>query len=259
MVQPYRIAIRHKRGKRLGYLLLVAGALCLYLASLPQGGMRVEAAKGVLVTREETLAQRQFFIVSLYDSADETSALVESARFSPRGGSGAVIRIGGIFHAAGAVFMQEEDATDAAEALLADGIPAKVARITAPQALVRITASQKQIEALLLADEALFEAIKELGAIAARIDGGGIDLQGAQGLLHAQACRIQAVCDETAVCPENEETVKMLRGQLFRARDQMSALSEVQSVSRLALSSTVRCLQMHMIDAFSAYRCTLSQ
>ena len=259
MAQPYRIAIRRKKRLKKAYFLLVAGALCLYFATLPQSGMRVEAAKGVLVTREEALAERCFYIVSLYDSADETSARAESARFAPRGSSGAVLRIGGIFHAAGAAFMQEEDALAAAEGLSAEDISARTVRMTAPQALVRVTASQRQVEALLLADEALFEAVKELGSIAARIDGGDIDLQGAQGLLHAQSGRLQAALDEMDICPKDEQTVESLREQLSCACAQMTALSEAQSISRLTLSSAVRCLQMHIIGSFCTYRSVLSQ
>ena len=260
MKEAYRIAVKRPRRRYRAYFLLVAGALCLYLASFAHApaGMTVEKARGVLVTREETLPAQEFFIVSLYDSADETAAQVESARYAPRGASGAVIRIGGLYHAAGAAYLDKEEAEQAAQAL-SEEIGARAVGTLAPEAILRVTATQMQISSLLQADAALIAAADEFGAIAVRIDSGNIDLQGAQGLLYAQAGRLRAALDEMSVCPDGEETSAALKRQLLSACERANRLSEAREASRLRLSSSVRCLQADLIDAFCAYRNALAK
>lgn len=260
MKEAYRIAVKRPRRRYRAYFLLVAGALCLYLASfsLKDDGMRVESARGVLVTREETLPAQQFFIVSLFDSADETAAQVESARYAPRGASGAVMKIGGLYHAAGAAFLDHEEAGRAAQELAGE-IDASVACALAPEAVLRVTATQQQLGALLQADAALISAADEFGNIAARIDSGNIDLQGAQGLLYAQAGRLRAALEEMEICPDSEEISAAIKGQLSLAYELALRLCEAREASRLSFSSSVRCLQAELIGSFCAYRSALTK
>lgn len=223
--------------------------------------MTVERSGGVLVTREETLAGREFFAVSLYSSPNAAAAQAESARYAPRGASGRVLHADGLAHAVGALLPDEEQARAECDALLgAEGIAAQMVKITVPEVLLRITATQSQLSTLLQADETLSRAVEELGSIAQQIDGGAIDLQGAQGLVYAQAARMAAVGEELTqrTRGEKEPVSGALSALLAQAAQSAEQTAGQRSPARLAFSSAVRALQIEILSDWAAWRADLA-
>lgn len=261
MKEAYRIRLARPR-RRAACFLLLLGALCLYLATLPgkNGGMKVETAAGVLVSRDETLPGYAFYIVSLHASADPLTAQAESACYAPRGASGGVLHADGIWHAVGAVFGDADSAAASAQSLSsAEGIAAQAVTIDAPETSMRITASQRQITALKQADGALPAAIDALGKTAAQIDAGEIDLQGARGQLYAQSARLESIAAELEAAAPQEKLCRELAGRLKDAAAEALRLSQLENAPRLQFSSSVRCLQARMICEFCAYRQSIAK
>lgn len=259
MKDVYRVRIRGPRRMRLGWLLLVLGMLCLYGASILEvpSGMTVEPSAGVTVTREETLGEQEFFLVSLYSSTDAEICRAEAARFVSRGASGTVVYTGGLYHAIGAAFDDGESAAASAHALSeTENIDARSVSLCAPEVLLHITATKTQLAALLRADAVLLEAIAECGDIAAVIDAGEVDLQGAQGRLSAQASRLDAAQQELSTCVSGgkEPVSEALLQLLSNAQKEAARLAGLSAPARLQLSSCVRCLQIDLLSAFCAYR-----
>ena len=262
MSQTYRIRIRQPARRRWAYLLLVAGAACLYLASISfsKTAMKVEIAPGVLVTQEQILPEHIFSIVTLTSGSDRACMQAESARYAARGASGALWHSGGLYHAAGAVFADAEAALSAAQILsAAEGVPAQTLPVRIPGPVLRITATKQQLAALTEADSLLYSAAMHLGDLAAKTDSGEIDFAGAKAILSAQQNALADMYDRLhrLVSGEREPAAQTLVRLLENAAEGTRELSEAQGLSRLQLSSQIRALQLSLLQEFCAWRTDL--
>lgn len=260
----YRVAIRRGRRGRMGWVLLAAGMLCVYGSSFfwKGGAMTVRPSAGVVMTREETLEERSFFLVSVYDSASAECCRAESARFASRGAAGAVVYTGGVYHAMGAVFDDIDSARASAQSLCeGEQIAAQPVVLCAPETILRVTATKQQLAALLQANETLLQAAEAFGGLAALIDAGEIDMQGAQGRLNAQEKRLKSAYEELQerVEGENEPVSARLLEMIVWTQAESRRLAALPSPARLALSSGVRGLQIGLIERYCQWRSALAR
>lgn len=219
--------------------------------------MRVESVPEVRITQDVRLPTREIHVVSLGCSAQRACAMAISARCAYRGAAGKIWPEGSAFHAVGAVFFDEESAKGQTEALLhAENIAAQTIVLVSQGPDLRITASQRQIDAFLAAEDALFCAAQALSQIAQRIDAGQVDLSGARSALLAQKALLGDAREPLLRLAGKSETdaCGALAGLLFCAQDDIGALCGRQSDTRLQYSSSVRALQTDILYALFAWR-----
>lgn len=262
MHKPYRIRIRQPARRRWAFLLLVAGALCLYIASFSgkSSRMTIEPSGGVLVTREQSLPEQCFYAVSLFSSPELLCAQTEAARYASRGAAGVVLAQNGLYHSVGAIFPAQESAERHAAALhAAEGIDAQVVALPLSPVLLRVTATQRQLDALLQAEALGRQAALRLGEIALRIDSGAIDLAGAQSLLdelHGQLAQAGEALAQKSI-GGGEPVCERLAALLREAAQEAERLAGLESPARLLFSSAVRALQAELFMQMSAWRAQL--
>lgn len=259
MSQTYRVRIKASSRRRRAYLLLIAGALCLYIAARmqPPSAMRLEEAPAVLVTQDVVLPGRQIFIVCMGCEPDSAAALAASARYAHRGAAGAIWPAEGSCYAAGAVFCDELSAEAHARALVqAENIPAQVLVQELPELTLRITASQRQIDSLTGAEAALYQVSQELGDIALRVDSGQTDMTRAQKDVLAQQARLDAARERLAqsIDGEREPISRALADLLCSHAEDLLALSQENSLARLQFSSAVRAQEIGLLRSLFAWR-----
>ena len=182
-----RVRRRHARSLRLSALFLLA-ALIIYLVSLAVGGgapaqemaaeegAQTSVAAGPALTQQVSMAPLSVYLVELGAYGDDASARVEAARNARRGAAGYILQENGVYYVMGACYDDKTQAQDVAARLtVSEQISAQVHEKSAGEVLLRVTASQAQVDALAAADAALREAAGQMGQIAFQLDGGELN------------------------------------------------------------------------------------
>lgn len=190
-----RVRRRHARSLRLSALFLLA-ALIIYLVSLAVGGgapaqetaaeegAQTSVAAGPALTQQVSMAPLSVYLVELGAYGDDASARVEAARNARRGAAGYILQENGVYYVMGACYDDKTQAQDVAARLtVSEQISAQVHEKSAGEVLLRVTASQAQVDALAAADAALREAAGQMGQIAFQLDGGELNADQARARL----------------------------------------------------------------------------
>ena len=230
--------------------MLVVFALTLG-ATAPDAVESVSAAPRV--TRQVVFAAMERWCVSMGRYEDAGRARIEAAGCASGGGAGMVQQIDGGWHVLGAMYASERAAKRVAGRLEAKGFPAEVLRLRADRVELRITAPERQIEAIAAADAALRDRVKQLDDMALQLDHGELQTDGARTLC-ALAC---TETDQTrqALAMQSGASESGLSAALVEALEALSAqlrdISDSGQTSRVALSGMLRLAE---IDAFLRLR-----
>lgn len=125
------------------------------------------------VTQEISFTGLEIYLVTLAQMDDAALARVEAARYVPRGAAGYVFSEGGSYQVAGNGYATREEAEKVAASLSeSEDIEAKVLRRGAAGALLRVTATQAQLSALVEGEAIVRRLGQELSVYALALDRG---------------------------------------------------------------------------------------
>jgi len=166
-------------------------------AQAAMGAQANPAKSAPRVTEDIRFEELRLYAIEFGTYETIEAARVEAARYVQRGAAGYVYASSGEYRVLGAGYASREEA-DKVLGQLADGegIAARVTEVSAQPVLLRVTASQAQIEALREAEETLREATEQMGAASFAIDKGEVSYAEA-------AYRIEMLSGRVAASREN--------------------------------------------------------
>ena len=252
-----RVRVRRDRPTGLAWAVALAVTmLAVYLATLSAG--RPDAVESVSaeprVTREITFEALEGWCVSMARCDSAESARLMASGYTARGAAGDVALLDGAWQVIGAVYESEKDARRVADRLRRDeGIDAQALRLDAGGLKLRVTAPQRQIDAIAGAEALLRSQSRQLGALASQVDRGEIAADGARtlcALAATETSQAAALLDAMPGAAENGLCAALI--------DALDALGRMQdAVARDAraagasLSGMLRCAQ---VEAFLGLR-----
>ena len=252
-----RVRVRRDRPTALAWALALAVTmLVVYLATLHAAGPDVveSVSAAPRITREIAFEALEGWCVSMAACDSPEEARLMASGYTARGAAGYVAQAEGAWHVLGAVYAAERDARRIAERLAADeGIPARTLRLRAEGLRLRITAPQRQIDAIAGADALLRAQTDQLGQIALQLDRGELRPDGARtlcALAASEAAEAQKALDAIPGAAENRLCAALIQ-RLDALAGQMDAVARGAEGDSAVLSGMVRCAQ---IDAFLGQR-----
>ena len=105
---------------------------------------------------------------------------------------------------------------------------------------MRITAGEKQIEAILAADEALRTQVEQFGELAFKIDRGELTGEAARTIIAVQASQVQDVREALRAIPGENPVFTGLTGQVELLSATLELLSYKNPETDLSLSGKIK-------------------
>lgn len=140
------------------------------------------------ITRDVGFDALSLYLVELKRSDQADAARVEAARYVPRGAAGYVLKDGEACCVIGAGFSDKADAERVAAQLKQDeAIDARIHVLTGEAALLRVTATEAQLKALVEGEGALRALTPALAAHALALDRGMVEPAGLRAALSIEA------------------------------------------------------------------------
>ena len=195
------------------------------------------------VTQEVSFAGHEIYLVTLARMEDAALARVEAARYVPRGAAGYVFSEGGSYQVAGNGYATQEEAEKVAASLgEAEGIEAGVVRRGAEGALLRVTATQAQLSALVEGEGMVRRLGQELATYALALDRGERQapvLRAALSLSAQEAAQAGARLSKAAGEDPNPVAAGVIE-LLTQLSDDLSLLATEEQDTPLSFSSKLK-------------------
>ena len=245
-----RVRVRRDRPTALAWAVALAVTmLVVYLATLeaarPDVAESVSAAPRV--TREIEFAKLEGWCVSMARCDSAEAARLQASGATARGAAGDVAELDGAWHVLGALYDSERDARRIAARLKKDAdIDAQVLRLEANGLKLRVTAPQRQIDAIAEADRLLRAQARQLGEIALQLDRGEIDDEGARTLCAmaaSEAANAAAALDAIPGAAENRLCAGLI-ARLESLRSMQDAVAKAVRTGGASLSGLMRCVRI---------------
>ena len=245
-----RVRVRRDSPSALAWAIaLVVTMLVVYLLTLdaarPDVVESVSAAPRV--TREIAFEPIERWCVSLCACDSAEAARIQASAYTSRGAAGFVTRVDDAWHVLGAAYETQREAERVAGRLQKDEtIDAAALCLAAEGVTLRITAPERQIEAVAAADAMLREQTRQLGEIALQIDRNEIRpeavrtlcaLSATEAAEAGKALRDIPGASENRLCAALIERLETLSGLL-------DAVAKTRETSGAALSGMVRCAKI---------------
>ncbi len=244
-----RVKVRRDHPSALSWAIaLLVTMLCVYLLTLG-GGAHPPVASiasddgAARVTEQISFEPLSIWAVSLGDFDAAEAARIEAARYAPRGAAGFVWEDGDVFRVLAAGYTSEADAKRVAEGLqAAEGIEAATCVRSAERVRLRITATEKQIEALTACESTLRKQTIELFELSFQLDRAEIDAEAARTLLAVAAGRLDEILKSLRAIPGASENAVLsgLFSLTERLRASLFVLSTENSKTALSLSGKIK-------------------
>ena len=216
-------------------------------ASLPDAVESVSAAPRV--TRLVELEALEAHCVSMGSWKDEPSARLEAAGYAAQGAAGFVYPMDGAWHVLGAMVDSARAAQRVAGKLKAEGrANAEALEMRVDAVKLRITAPDRQIDAIIGADACVRGQMNQLNAVAMQLDRGEIRSDAARTLCAVGATEAGDAASQLAAIPGAPENAlcEGLIGAASGLAEQLNAISKSESPPA-ALSGMMR---LAAVDAF---------
>lgn len=195
------------------------------------------------VTRDISFDAMSLYLVELCRGEDEGAVRIEAARYVPRGAAGYLYQMDDAFLVIGAGYGDRADAeTVAAQLDKAEPLTTQVHEALGEAALLRVTATEGQLKALIEAEQVLRTLSSALQSHAIALDRGEMDaptLRAAASLEANQARSAMAALTRAAGDRPNSVATALI-DQLADLTDALDHLSGDTSESALTLSSKVK-------------------
>ena len=192
-----RVRVRRERPSALTWAIALAVTmLAVYFVTLsaPEEKKAEAASSDVRVTRELEFESVTVHFADLGCFSDASRARIAAAEFAGRGAAGVVYEDDAGFHVLGAGYHLEADAKRIAQRLDSqEQIGSAVLTLSAPALSLRVTAPEKDVEAITDADRILRMQMDQLNAIALQLDRGEISAASARTLAKVAAAEVRAV------------------------------------------------------------------
>lgn len=257
-----RVRVRRDRPTALAWsIALAVTMLVVYLATLNAGRPDVveSVSAAPRVTREIEFEKLEGWCVSMARCDSPESARIQASATTARGAAGDVALLDGAWHVLGAVYASEKDAERVAGRLKKDaGIDAQVLRLAADGLRLRITAPQRQIDAIAGADALLRAQAKQLGEVALQVDRGEIGADAARTLCAvaaSEAAEARAALDALPGAAENGLCAALI-ARLDALAAMQDAVAKDGRTTGAALSGMLRCAQ---VETFLGHRAMLGE
>ena len=248
-----RVRVRRERPTALAWALALAVTmLVVYLLTLQAD--RTEAVESVSaaprVTREIRFEALEWWCVSMAECASAEEARLLASGYTARGAAGCVARMGDGWNVLGAAYDGEREARRIAERLRTEeGLSAEVLPLGADPLRLRITAPEKQIEAIAAADATLRAQERQLGQLARQLDRGEAQPEGAKTLCALASDEAEETCRALKEIPGAAEN--RLCAGLIEALDALSRQQDTFAhsgqIAAASLSGMARCIQVETL------------
>lgn len=241
-----RIRVRRERPSALSWAVALAVTmLAVWLITLDarQPDRVEDAAAGVRVTRQVDLDGLTVHFADLGGYATEWEARVAAAEYTLRGAAGVVRSHEGAYRLLGAGYRLEADAKRIAARLgEQEGVEAGVLTLSAPAAALRVTASEKDVEAIAEADFALRQQLDQLSAMALQVDRDEISFASARTLARVAASELRKARKRLEEIPgsADQPVCAAMIGQLRALEENIAAVTGGLR-SGAELSGQLRC------------------
>ena len=245
-----RVRVRRERPTALAWAIaLCVTMLAVYVLTLDASRPDVvqSMAAAPRVTREIGFDALEGWCVRMARCDTDQEARLRASATVSRGAAGYVTELEGEWAVLGAVYESEKDARRIAARLVdEEGIDADVLRLEAEGVKLRITAPERQIDAIAEADALLRGQTLKLGQMALQLDRGELRPEAARTLFavasgeaREAAAALSAIpgASENGLCAGLIERVGALSGLL-------EALCAENGSGGAALSGMARCVQM---------------
>ena len=245
-----RVRVRRERPSAMAWAIaLVVTMLVVYFLTLdaarPQPVERVSAAQRV--TRAVALEAVEGWCVSLCACDPAEEARVQASAFTSRGAAGVVSRESGAWHVLGAAYATRREAERIAGRLERDdGISAAVLCVSAEAVNLRVTAPERQIDAVSDADALLRAQTWQLGDIALQLDRNEIRPDAARTLCALAATEARQASKALSAVPGAADNALCagLIARLDALRTMLDAVAVDRSAAGAPLSGMLRCAQV---------------
>ena len=241
-----RVKVRHRRPGAVSWAIALAVTmLMVYLITLDVGQKEETAVAsmpaGERVTKEVAFAPLEVHCVQFGSFEDDSNARIEAARYVGRGAAGYVYADGENFRVLGAGYSQKSDAERVAKRIAEEeDIDCVVFSRAAEEVKMRITAGEKQIEAILAADEALRTQVEQFGELAFKIDRGELTGEAVRTIIAVQASQVRDVRDALRAIPGENPVFTGLTGQVELLSATLELLSYKNPETDLSLSGKIK-------------------
>ena len=251
-----RVPVRRERPTVAAWsLALLVTMLMVYVLTLnramPEVAQTVSAAPNV--TRPLALEPFRVYIVSMGDYDDGGRARVEAAGCASSGAAGFVTEVDGRWHVFGALYGSERDARRAASKLSQAGSGATVIALEAEGLTLRVTAPERQIDAIAAAEAALRDQLDQLGTLARQLDRGEIEPDGAQTLCAMSATALDDARKALDGMPGASDNV-LCAGLIEHIGALYGQLNDIAQSGRASSASLSGMLRLSQIDTFMRLR-----
>ena len=247
-----RVRVYRERPTALAMVVaLCVTMLVVYVLTLNLGGPDVveSMAPAPRVTREIEFGAREGWCVAMAACESREQARVQASGWVNRGAAGCVAQLDGAWRVLGAVYDSEREAGRVAKRLRDDeDIPAETLALRTEAVKLRITAPERQIDAIAAADALLRRQEAQLGQVALQLDRSEIRPEAVRtlcALAASEAGEASAVLSAIPGAAENGLCAALI-GALDALRDMQKTLSESPE-SAAALSGMLRCAQIETI------------
>lgn len=241
-----RVRVRRDRPSVLAWTLALAVTmLAVYLITLSVPGEEAaeDVSAGVRVTREIDLQGMTVYFADMGVYPDEWLARTSAAEYAGRGAAAVVHEGADGFHVLGAGYALEADAKRIAGRLgEQEGIESGVLELTAPKRLLRVTAAEGDVDAIVDADRILRAQLDQLNTLALQVDRGEVSVSSARTLAKVAASEVRAAKKrlEDIDGGEDQPVCASMIAQLARLEKNLGAAAQ-RNLTPAEISGKLRC------------------
>lgn len=204
------------------------------------------------VTGEVEVPAVECFALQMGVYSDENNAQSEANSLKARGAGGYVMEDDGRYRVLAAVYSAKESLTAVREQLQAEGFESATYTFMAPNSVLRVTATQEQIDGLVAGFNALTELIEEMGEAAISFDQNNLSAaQGREMVKEILADFKEDSAPFLKVAEQNNPIISAAKTCYNTCEGALSELANYNTESTVDFSSKIKYTHISIVHAYA--------